>query len=152
MRLGLAVALVAAELCVSGCGDDHGDGGPAMTDAAPEDAGGRSKLDSGSAGRPSPRAGAGGADASAADAGPAGAGGDPGQAGDAGAAGSAADSGIDAGPVRPQALPTGIVSSSAASYSTSTSFQLELSAGAPQPYGDSRSNHFVLRLGVHRPQ
>jgi hypothetical protein len=53
---------------------------------------------------------------------------------------------------RPLALPTAIVSSSAASVGSSANYRLALSAGAPQPYGDGRSTRFSLRLGVRPPQ
>jgi hypothetical protein len=74
-------------------------------------------------------------------------------AGDSGTAEpDAAGTAGDGGSAQPLALPTGISSSSAASYGMTESYRLYLSAGAPQPYGDGRSSNYSLRLGVRPPQ
>ncbi len=123
--------VLGALTCAAGCGSTATPGGESPTDGGDPDA--AQRTDAGDAG--DARDAASRPDATA---------------GDAGAELDAATA--DGGPPPPLALPTSIGSSSAASYGTTASYRLYLSAGAPQPYGDGRSTNYSLRLGVRPPE
>jgi hypothetical protein len=127
------VLFLGALTCGAGCGSTNRPGGEAPVDGG-GDAGPSDRLDGGGS-----RDGGMTRDGGASD------------AGDSGTETDAATS-SDGGSAQPLALPTGISSSSAASYGTTESYRLYLSAGAPQPYGDGRSSNYSLRLGVRPPQ
>jgi len=134
-RFVLALIWGALTCAVAGCGSTNTPDGDAPGDGG-SDAGPSDRPDGGDA-----RDGGTGRDGGARDGG----------ARDGGTVGPDAATN-DGGVVRPLALPTGIGSSSAASYGTTESYRLYLSAGAPQPYGDGRTSNYSLRLGVRPPQ